>query len=85
MVHPFVVLGLALSTRACSPLGFTHRLARTHTLHMTSTISPTETQLAILARDARGLAIDAISAVSLVYSITYVAWLTRIFEIFFFL
>ena len=62
MIYNTFLLSLALSASAFSPLGFTSRLARASTLAMTATITPTEATLATLARDARGLAIDAISA-----------------------
>ena len=63
MIYGAVIACLAIGANAFAPSrSFTVRASQ---LSMTSTISPATTTLAIAARDARGLAIDSISSVSL--------------------
>ena len=63
-----IMLALALTTFVATAVAFsparTMRMTKASSLMMTSTIVPTETSLTKAARDARGLAIDSISAVS---------------------
>merc|ERR1719454_264561 len=66
MLYFLLLLSLALSVMAFTPMRMARRglstFSSASTLSMTATINPTEATLATLARDARGLAIDAISA-----------------------
>ncbi len=66
MLYFLLLLSLALSVMAFTPMRVARRglstFSAASTLSMTATINPTEATLATLARDARGLAIDAISA-----------------------
>jgi len=61
MIYQTIVAALAISAQAFTPAR--PRLARASSLSMASTIAPPTTALAFAARDARGLAIDSISAV----------------------
>jgi len=60
MIYQTIVAALAISAQAFTPAR--PRLARATSLSMASTIAPPTTALAFAARDARGLAIDSISA-----------------------
>jgi len=63
MLNLLLVITMAMSALAFTPLKIgRYGLSRFSTLSMTATINPTEATLATIARDARGLAIDAISS-----------------------
>lgn len=61
MIYGLVFASLAFSANAFTPQS--RLMARASNLKMASTMSPATTVLATAARDARGLAIDSISAV----------------------
>jgi len=61
MLYAFAVLALALSANAFAPGGRVSRAFKS-SVSMAVTEAPLETTLATVARDARGLAIDSISA-----------------------
>jgi hypothetical protein len=63
MIYGALFAAFALSAQAFSPSRAPRVIARASSLSMTSTLNPTTAALATAARDARGLAIDSISAV----------------------